>query len=353
MCRQIDIWNICLFFRGRRGGDVLLQEALRGEADDRVLFVQHLGAPHLCQGEEDRHPRHLVLRPLQDQKYKRRCEGTRESQGEKKCTVHLLSRASEAAPHKYEEEVIIKNEKKTLPIIDSGSVLLRVVCLPQYKAPVSRALSISLFHIHNLFTDLVESQKLSPELRRLLLSKYFWHTNHPKVVPSHSLLSVYQIINVSRLTSGKSHLKMRLVNIIVQIQTYMNSNVIRFWYLGRIGTVDSYWALMTMLLCSQTVFKTRQQQTFISWRPPLKSPNTSTKSATLESQATNRWVDQSQRVSILPCQCTSRLDILTIANYSYQISTIGQHPDTSTYKRNYYVTINLLCLTQTSFCRVF
>ena len=246
---------------------MLLQEALRGEADDRVLFVQHLGAPHLCQGEEDRHPRHLVLRPLQDQKYKRRGEGTRESQGEKKCTVHLLSRASEAAPHKYEEEVIIKNEKKTLPIIDSGSVLLRVVCLPQYKAPVSRALSISLFHIHNLFTDLGESQKLSPELRRLLLSKYFWHTNHPKVVQSHSLLSVYQIINVSRLTSGKSHLKMRLVNIIVQIQTYMNSNVIRFWYLGRIGTVDSYWALMTMLLCSQTVFKTRQQQTFISWRP--------------------------------------------------------------------------------------
>ena len=152
---------------------MLLQEALRGEADDRVLFVQHLGAPHLCQGEEDRHPRHLVLRPLQDQKYKRRGEGTRESQGEKKCTVHLLSRASEAAPHKYEEEVIIKNEKKTLPIIDSGSVLLRVVCLPQYKAPVSRALSISLFHIHILFTDLVESQKLSPELRRLLLSKYF------------------------------------------------------------------------------------------------------------------------------------------------------------------------------------
>ena len=90
---------------------MLLQEALRGEADDRMLFVQHLGAPHLCQGEEDRHPRHLVLRPLQDQKYKRRCEGTRESQGEKKCTVHLLSRASEAAPHKYEEEVIIKNEK--------------------------------------------------------------------------------------------------------------------------------------------------------------------------------------------------------------------------------------------------
>ena len=163
------------------------------------------------------------------------------------------------------------NKEDKLPIIDSGSVLLRVVCLPQYKAPVSRALSISIFHIHNLFTDLVESQKLSPELRRLLLSKYFWHTNHLKVVPSHSLLSVYQIINVSRLTSGKSRLKMRLVNIIVQIQTYMNSNVIRFWYLGRIGTVDSYWALMTMLLCSQTVFKTRQQQTFISWRPPWKS----------------------------------------------------------------------------------
>ena len=79
------------------------------------------------------------------------------------------------------------NKEDKLPIIDSGSVLLRVVCLPQYKAPVSRALSISLFHIHNLFTDLVESQKLSPELRRLLLSKYFWHTNHPKVVPSHSL----------------------------------------------------------------------------------------------------------------------------------------------------------------------
>jgi len=128
---------------------VLLQEALRGEADDRVLFVQHLGAPHLCQGEEDRHPRHLVLRPLQDQKYKRRGEGTRESQGEKKCTVHLLSRASEAAPHKYEEEVIIKNEKKTLPIIDSGSVLLRVVCLPQYKAPVSGAPSIHLSPDHH------------------------------------------------------------------------------------------------------------------------------------------------------------------------------------------------------------
>ena len=86
---------------------MLLQEALRGEADDRVLFVQHLGAPHLCQGEEDRHPRHLVLRPLQDQKYKRRSESTGASKGAKKCP----QRNPEPATSKYEEEVIIKNEK--------------------------------------------------------------------------------------------------------------------------------------------------------------------------------------------------------------------------------------------------
>ena len=83
---------------------MLLQEALRGEADDRMLFVQHLGAPHLCQGEEDRHPRHLVLRPLQDEKYKRRSKSSGASKGaEKSATRH----PQPAAP-KYQEEVIIK-----------------------------------------------------------------------------------------------------------------------------------------------------------------------------------------------------------------------------------------------------
>jgi len=38
------------------------------------------------------------------------------------------------------------NKEDKLPIIDSGSVLLRLVCLPQYKAPVSRAPSIHLSH---------------------------------------------------------------------------------------------------------------------------------------------------------------------------------------------------------------
>merc|ERR1712018_18747 len=58
-------------FRRRWGCDVLLQKALRRKTDDRVLIVQHLGPPHLCQGEAHRHPRHLVLRPLQDEKYKK------------------------------------------------------------------------------------------------------------------------------------------------------------------------------------------------------------------------------------------------------------------------------------------
>ena len=40
------------------------------------------------------------------------------------------------------------NKEDKLPIIDSGSVLRRVGCLPQYKAPVSRALSIHLSSHH-------------------------------------------------------------------------------------------------------------------------------------------------------------------------------------------------------------
>lgn len=41
------------------------------------------------------------------------------------------------------------NKEDKLPIIDSGSVLLRVVCLPQYKAPVSGAPSIHLSPDHH------------------------------------------------------------------------------------------------------------------------------------------------------------------------------------------------------------
>ena len=122
---------------------MLLQKALRRKADDRVLVVQHLGAPHLRQGQAHRHPRHLVLRPLQDEKYKRRSKSSGASKGAEKSAP----RHPQPAAPKYQEEVIIKEDK--LPIIDSGSVLLRVVCLPQYKAPVSRAPSIHLSPDHH------------------------------------------------------------------------------------------------------------------------------------------------------------------------------------------------------------
>ena len=93
--------NYC---RGRWGCDVLLQKALRGEADDRVLVVQHLGPPHLRQGQAHRHPRHLVLRPLQDEKYKRRSKSSGASKGAEKSAP----RHPQPAAPKYQEEVIIK-----------------------------------------------------------------------------------------------------------------------------------------------------------------------------------------------------------------------------------------------------
>ena len=96
--------NIINYSRGRWGRDVLLQKALRGKADDRVLLVQHLGAPHLRQGQAHRHPRHLVLRPLQDEKYKRRSK----SSGASKSAEESTSRNPQAAASKYQEEVIIK-----------------------------------------------------------------------------------------------------------------------------------------------------------------------------------------------------------------------------------------------------
>ena len=89
---------------------MLLQKALRGEADDRVLIVQHLGAPHLRQGQAHRHPRHLVLRPLQDKKYKRRSKSEGASKGAEKSAK---SRHPEPAAAKYQEEVIIKRRQIT------------------------------------------------------------------------------------------------------------------------------------------------------------------------------------------------------------------------------------------------
>ena len=86
---------------------MLLSEAIRREANDRVQLLSDLGPPHLRQGQAHRHPRHLVLRTLQDQKYKRRSESTGASKGAKKCP----QRHPEPATSKYEEEVIIKNEK--------------------------------------------------------------------------------------------------------------------------------------------------------------------------------------------------------------------------------------------------
>ena len=99
--------NIINYSRRRWRCDVLLQKAVRRQAYDRVLVLQHLGPPHLRQGQAHRHPRHLVLRTLQDQKYKRRSESTGASKGAKKCP----QRHPEPATSKYEEEVIIKNEK--------------------------------------------------------------------------------------------------------------------------------------------------------------------------------------------------------------------------------------------------
>ena len=54
---------------GGRGDHLLLPQALRRSADDRVQLLSDLGPPHLCQGQEDRHTRHLVLQVLlhQDQ----------------------------------------------------------------------------------------------------------------------------------------------------------------------------------------------------------------------------------------------------------------------------------------------
>ena len=89
------------------------------------------------------------------------------------------------------------NKEDKLPIIDSGSVLLRVVCLPQYKAPVSRrALHPSLLHHPQTFSH---ECLTSPGA---FSSQTIFFKAPPK--SCHSLLSVYQIINVSRLTSGKS-----------------------------------------------------------------------------------------------------------------------------------------------------
>ena len=87
---------------------------------------------------------------------------------QKRGRIHLM----ESSGRRLQVSRRSHNKEDKLPIIDSGSVLRRVGCLPQYKAPVSRALSIHLsshiilqpFHI-----------SVSPHLRPCSpLKPYFW-----------------------------------------------------------------------------------------------------------------------------------------------------------------------------------